>query len=408
VKLWRSVPVLIAVALGMTACGSSDSNDDTQAGGSTATQAAAKTTKPVVIGFAGGTTGFLNFYDGPVKAGAQVAIDEVNAKGGVAGRMLKMISADNKSDTSQIVPAALDVLDKGADILMPTCDYDLGGPAARAAVKQGKLAIGCAGGPLYGRQGIGPLLFNTMSGTPTEAAAMATFAKSKGLAKPYLLKDTTLEYSKTICSYFAESWKAGGGTLAGQDTFQNNDTSLSSQITRMKSAKADSIVLCSYPPGGAAAVKAIRAAGIDAAILGPNAMDGTYWLKAIPHLSNFYNVGYGTVSGEDPDPARAAFFKKFEQATGNPPATSVYPIMGYAAIQAVAKALQLTKGDSSGEALEKALETFKDEPLLSGPTTYTSSCHIPLGRPMQVVEIQKGKASLVGDVTPANLPKSPC
>jgi branched-chain amino acid transport system substrate-binding protein len=247
-----------------------------------------------------------------------------------------------------------------------------------------------------------------MSGTPTEAAAMATFARSEGWAKPYLLKDTTLEYSKTICSYFEQSWEGGGGSLAGQDTFQNSDTSLSSQITRMKSADLDSIVLCSYTPGGAAAVKAIRAAGIDAPIVGPNAMDGTYWLEAIPNLSDFYNVGYGTVSGDDPDADRAEFFEKFEQKTGEPPATSVYPIMGYAAIQTIARALEETNGDADGEALAAAIEGFKDEPLLSGPTSYSADCHIPLGRPMQVVKIDGGKASLVGDVTPENLPESPC
>jgi len=403
VRLRRAVPAMTTVGLAacaVAACGG-ESTSSTQT-------AAAKTTKPIVIGFAGGTTGFLNFYDGPVKAGAELAISEINARGGVAGRKLEMISHDNKSDVNQIVPAALDVLDKGADIVMPTCDYDLGGPAAREAAKRGKLAIGCAGGPLYGRQGIGPLLFNTMSGTPTEAATMAQFAKSRNWTRPYLLKDTSLEYSKTICDYFKQAWQQLGGSLAGEDTFQNSDTSLGSQVTRVKSAHPDAVVLCSYPPGGATAIKALRAAGVAVPILGPNAQDGTYWTKAIPKLSNFYNVAYGSISGDDPVAGRRDFFKRYAQATGSPPASSVYPIMGYAAIQTIAKALELTHGDADGAVLAKALETLKSQPLISGPTTYSATCHIPVGRPLQVVQIQQGKESYVGEITPAHVPKAPC
>jgi branched-chain amino acid transport system substrate-binding protein len=402
-RLQRAAGALLLAALVASAAACGDDDDDQATSSSAATSS-----EPIVIGFAGGTTGFLNFYDGPVKAGAELAISEINAKGGVAGRKLKLIAKDNKSNTDQIVPAALAVLDQGADIVMPTCDYDLGGPAAREADKAGKLAIGCAGGPLYGRQGIGPLLFNTMSGTPSEAASMAEFAKEQGWTKPYLLKDTSLEYSKTICDYFKKSWEALGGQVAGQDTFQNGDSSVGSQITRMKSADFDSVVLCSYVPGGATAIKQLRSAGVDAPILGPAAMDGTYWLKAIPKLSDFYNVANGSVNGDDPNPERKAFFEKFEQQTGAPPASSVYPIMGYAAIQTIAKGLEKTGGKADGAALEKALETFHDEPLISGPTTYTAQCHIPVGRPLQVVEIKAGRASYVGEVKPTKIPKAPC
>jgi branched-chain amino acid transport system substrate-binding protein len=408
VKLRRALSASIGlglVCMAASACGSSSSSSS----GSqvNAAKAAAHTSKPVVIGFAGAATGFVSFYDGPVKAGALLAIADINARGGVAGRKLEMISADNQSNTSQIVPAAQSVLARGADIVMPSCDYNYGGPAARLAQSMGKLAIGCAGGPLYGRQGIGPLLFNTMDGTPSEAAAMAQFAVSRHWTRPYLLDDTSLDYSKTICSYFKQAWRELGGSIAGEDTFENTDSSIASQITQMKSASYDAVVLCSYPPGGATAVKQIRAAGINAPILGPQAQDGTYWLKAIPNLSNFYNVAQGDIN-HDPNPARRRFFARFQATTGQPAASSVYPILGYAAIQTIVLALQKTNGDDTGAALAKAIETFHNEPLISGPTTYTANCHIPVGRPLVVVQIQNGKSSYVGTVKPTKVPPAPC
>ena len=56
---------------------------------------------------------------------------------------------------------------------------DFGSPAARVANKAGKVAIGCAGGLAYGVQGVGPLTFNTYSGSATEGAIMAEWAHKK-------------------------------------------------------------------------------------------------------------------------------------------------------------------------------------------------------------------------------------
>ena len=116
--------------------------------------------KPIVIAMPLALTGIISFYDTPNLAGAQIAVDQINKKGGVLKRPLKIISADTKSDLGLIAGVANSLLDKGADVMIPTLDYDFGGPSARAANARKIPAISEAGDSRFGLQGIGRYLFN--------------------------------------------------------------------------------------------------------------------------------------------------------------------------------------------------------------------------------------------------------
>lgn len=380
-----------------------------------ATVSGAATQKPVVIGFVGAKTGFMSIYDQQVFVGAQVAANEANAAGGVlGGRKIKFITCDSKTNQAQGAVCAQDVVSKGADFVMPSCDFDFGSPAARVANKAGKVAIGCAGGLAYGVQGVGPLTFNTYSGSATEGAIMAEWAhKKKGWRHPYVLTDTYLQYTKDVSTYFNKRWAqlAGSKSFAGQDTFNNADASIAAQISRLRSAasNADFVVVSSLPPGGASAIRQIRGAGINLPILAAAAFDGSYWLSAVPKLSNFYYPALGSLYGDDPNPARAKLlYKDFKKVSGKAPTLASYPLLGYAAVQSLVRGMKMS-GSTSGNAVTKALNSFKNTPLITGATTYTAKCHIPSGRPYLMMQVQKGKPSYTG-VTwkPASVPPHPC
>ena len=102
------------------------------------------------------------------------------------------------------------------------------------------------------------------------------------------------------------------------------------------------------------------------------------------------------------------FFEQFEEMTGEAALVDTYPILGYSLVQTLAKGIELA-GTTEGAELAAALETFEDEPLLAGPTTYTSECHLPVGRSMLIIEYQDGKPSSTGEfVEPEEVPSYPC
>jgi len=386
------VPCLAVVA---SSCGGGGASKQTASG-------------PIVIGTANSLTGVLAPFELAINNGMDVAAADINAAGGVDGRRIKIIHIDAKSDLNLSATATLEVIEKGAQIVVPMCDADYGAPGARAANDKGILAITCAGAPGIGRQTIGPLTFNTYTGSPTESATGAEYAyQTMGWRSAYFLCDRALEYTKVVCEAFKTRWKELGGKVMGEDTFMQSDTSIAAQVTRLDNVtEPDFVVLASYP-GGSPAIKEIRAA-YDGPIVLSAAYSGTFWLKATPHLSNVWVAAVGSSYGDDPRPAVNAFFRKYEELTGEAALVDSYPLLGYSLVQTIAKGVEIS-GTTDGKALAEALETFDDEALLAGPTTYTKDCHVPVSRSLLIIHYEDGKPSSTGDFVRAEkVPPYPC
>ena len=400
-----------ALALALSACSSSGSSGSPGSAtssekGGAPSSSSGDTGKPIIIGAAVAKSGGFELYDNPQIAGMQFAIDQINAAGGINGRKLKIITSDTKTDPAQIQSAAQDVLSKGADVVVTTPDYDFGAPAAIAASKADKVSLGGAGAPEYALQGLGPLHFNVYQGTPTEGVTLAQFAyNTKHWRHPYLLVDTSIAYSKSLCTEFEKSWTAlaGAGSIVGKDTFVNSDPSVANQVSKVRAASsADFVVMCSYPPGGASAIRQLRTANVNLPILGGAGFDGTFWNKAIPNLSDFYNAAMASSAGDDTHPAINDFIKnvKFQGSAS-------YALFGYEIIETLKYGIAKA-GTTEGKALAAAIETMKAASFLVGPTTYSATCHAPVDRPMAMVQVTNGKAKLAGYITPTGVPRTAC
>jgi branched-chain amino acid transport system substrate-binding protein len=389
----------LCAALGTIVASAACSTTDPNKGGE-------GTDKPIIIGAAVAQSGGFELYDGGQTAGMQYAIDKINGAGGVNGRKLQLITADHKTDPAQVQATAQDLLDKGADVIVTTVDYDFGAPAALAAKKANKVSISGAGAPEFGFKGLGPLHFNVYQGTPSESVALSSLAyNDQNLRHPYLLEDTSIQYSKSLCEEFEKAWTklAGAGSIAGRDTFKNSDPSVASQISKIKSAaNADFVMLCSYPPGGASAIRQLRSAGVNLPVYGGSAFDGTFWTDAVPDLSNFYHAAMVSSAGDDPNAAVNQFLSSVKFS-----GSASYALFGELVIETIAKGVAKA-GTADGPALAKAIESFKNEPLLVGPTTYSATCHAPIERQMAMMRIEKGKANFVKAVTPTGAPDNAC
>lgn len=366
--------------------------------------------EPIVIGAAVAKTGIMSQFDIPELQGLELGISDINKRGGILGRPLKLVVADHKSNLNLVQQAALTVIDKGADIVVTTHDFDFGSPAARAAQSKGLLVLGGAGGMGYGRTGLGPLAFNMYPGNVTEGANMAQFAYNQGFRKPFLFQDLSILYTKEVCSFFEKQWKAiGGGSLAGKATFQNNDTSFASQVADVRSSKADAVIICSYPPGGPAVIRQLRAGGVNIPVVASGGgMDGIGWLNAVPGLNNYYDVVMASLAGDDPRAKVNQLFQYIKKQSGRPAQLSAQALTGYAITQVLKRAITQAKGKTDGKSLAQIIERFKGVPLIVGPVTYTPACHIPVGLPMQIRQVKSGKSSWLQTVKVKSVPKSPC
>ncbi|ANN57689.1 branched-chain amino acid ABC transporter substrate-binding protein [Mesorhizobium loti NZP2037] len=358
----------------------------------------------IVVGFATAESGFMEAYDKPATDAALIRIDEINAAGGLLGKKIEVVKADTKSDRAEGAKAGLSVLDQGADLVVVSCDYDFGSPAALAAEAAGKVSFFlCAESVKAGIQGVGPHSFSASVLAAVQGATMAEWAYNKKEAKTfYRLLDSWTEYNKGICDGF--DWmmpklEAKGAKLLGQDTFKNDDPSIAAQISRIKALpkEPDAIMLCTMMPGGVSAIKQIRAAGINSMILNGSGMDGSYWLSAVPDLSNFYVPVQGSIYGDDPNPEVTKFNAAYKAKTGGDP-SSMYVYPGYVMIDVWAKAVERAKSIDA-DAVVAELEKMKNEPTLFGSRTFTSELHHQNQTKYLVADTEKGKPAIIDSWT---------
>lgn len=355
----------------------------------------------IVIGAATSNSGWMAAFDaGPTKA-AQLAVDDINAKGGLLGRKLKFVAIDTKTDQSQTAKAAQELVGQGASLIMTACDFDNGAPAALVAQKAGRLAMSSCGADLkYGNQVIGNNVFSMATDAATTGKVMADWAaRKKGWKTAYVLVDTFIEYDKSLCRGFVEQWKKinGPNAVVLEDSFKNADVSISSQISRYQAlAKpADTMMLCSVPPGLASTIRQFRSAGVNIPVMAGTGGDGSAWHSAVPGLSDYYYLNYSADAGvKELNPEAEAFMAKYEKKWGERPGSG-QTITGYGVVQGWARAVERAK--SFEPAIVRAeLEKFKDEPLASGLTTFTDKLHIDQNRPLLIVNIKSGKPEPLG------------
>ena len=356
----------------------------------------------IIVGFATAETGFMQAYDKPAQDAAMIRIAEINAVGGLLGKQIEVVNADTKTDPAEGAKAGLSVIDNGADMVVVSCDYDFGAPAALTAESSGLISFFlCAESVKAGIQGVGPISFSASVLAAVQGATMAEWSYTKKEARTYYrLLDTWTEYNKGICDGFDYMLpKLADAKLVGEDTFLNEDASIAAQITRIKALpeEPDAIMLCTMMPGAVSAIKQLRAAGINSMILNGSGVDGSYWLSAVPDLSNFFVPVQGSIYGDDPNPEVTAFNAKYKEATGGDPSTQyVYP--GYVMIDVWAKAVERA-GTTETSAVVAELEKMNGEPTLFGPRTFTSELHHQNQARYLIVETNAGKPGVVDEWT---------
>jgi branched-chain amino acid transport system substrate-binding protein len=389
--LRRSIPILSLFALALFAgCGSDEDTEPTSS----------KLPEEITIGAAIAKTGYIAPYDANIAAIEQL-VEETNANGGIDGHKVRIVQADNRSDPQQAAVAAQKVIEQGADVLLLSCEALTAAAAAPVAEENNELNFTmCANEPGFGPPTTGRLSFSGSPSLLSEASARATFLHDKGIERPFLLRDTSIVLGKTDCGAFQQSWEHLGGEIAGSADFKNEDESIASQISELKSSDAGAVMLCSYPPGGAAAIKQIRAAGIDLPIAASASFDGTFWLKGIPNLGDVYVTMNGSAY-DPPDQETAKLFASLKRAGVNTDVSGAL-LASYAAGQLILAAIEET-GSVDGEVLADALEA-KPHPTIVGEVSYTRENHYPT-RTWPVYVFSNGKPKFVTEVKPEFIPE---
>ena len=336
----------------------------------TASSPALSAEDEIVVGAATSFSGWMAAFDVSPTHAAEIAVQDINAAGGVNGKKLKLVHIDTKTDQAQTSRAAQDLIKQGAKLMLTACDFDEGAPAALVAQQAKVIAISSCGADIkYGNLTIGNDVFTMATDAEGTGRILADWAThKKGWKTAYALDDTFIEYDKSECRGFVDEFKKlnGDKAIVLEDTFKNADTLVASQVSRYTAlaSKPDVMIICSVPPGIASAIRQFRSAGVDIPIISGTGGDGSAWHSAVPNLSNYYYLNYSADAGvKELRPDAEAFFQKYEKQFKERPGSG-QGITGYSVIEAWAKAANRA-GSVETDKVRAELEKFTDEPLLS-------------------------------------------
>ena len=422
-KSWIAVAAAAGILLAGCSSSSSDTAAEAPAEEAPAEEAPAEeapaeeapaeggTIEPLNIHIVAAKTGIISPFDIQPAEAFTMAIDELNAAGGIGGQQATVTWTDTKSDPALTTQIAQEAVDAGANIIVTTCDFDFAAPAATVAQANNIPALSLCLGDRKGTDlvTIGPMSLSPSPGNAFKGSAAAEFAyNDKGWTKAYVLQDDLLEYTKSLGAYFKGRFTELGGEIIGEDVFTGNEQlDPAANVTRARDAAkdADVIIIPSVVPAATTMIKAIRDAGINTPIMMPGAaVDGTLVTGAIPNISDFYSLPFACMPAYcegDPDPDVKVFADAFVAKTGIDPYLA-YPVLSYELGKALGAAVEAA-GSTDGPAIIKAFETMPPTDYLTGPIAWSETCHHTTGRQQRVVEYQDGKGKFVTLITPEKI-----
>src|SRR3954447_2845964 len=359
--------------------------------------------KPIVIGWAFDSKGDMAPFDGPALAAAQIRVKQQNAKGGVNGRPLKIVTCDTQGNKPKNAKAcAAKLLGQNVDIVFTTCDVEFAAPVVQDSINAGKLTVApCIGTDLMGPKRFGPkgkLAFSFGNVAQDEGAAMADFAFRKGWRTAAIATNTLLVYFKNVNQAFEARFTQLGGKVVGKESYASFANNVGAAVGRIANTKADVYVTSTAFAELPAFVSGIRSLGNTTPILNSWAGDGTYWNTKEPPVTNYYFVTFASAFGDDPVPAINTLAKQIKAGTGG-------FVQGSAAIDGVVTAIRRSGGSTDGAKLAATMEKFKNVPTLSGLVSFSPRFHTVFGRQYRVMRIENNVAKRVGLVKAGAIPK---
>ena len=279
-KRFLSLGLAMAMAASLTACGSSSSTTETTtaAAADATTAAAGESTaasgEVFKIGGIGPVTGAAAVYGLAVKNGAQIAVDEINADGGINGYQIEFNFQDDEHDAEKSVNAYNTLKDWGMQMIMGTVTSAPCVAVADKTMADNMFQITPSGSSVECAQN--PNVFRVCFSDPDQGAASATYIAENKLAdKIAVIYDSSDVYSSGIYERFASEAANHGLDIVAAEAFTaDSNKDFSTQLQKAKDAGADLVFLPIYYTEASLILNQANTMGYAPKFFGCECMDG--------------------------------------------------------------------------------------------------------------------------------------
>lgn len=378
-KIFALILIATMSIMALSACNSSG---DTSKSGT-------KSTDSIKFGLIGPLTGDASIYGIAVKNGIDLAIEEINAAGGVLDKKVEVEALDDKNDISEAVSAYNNLVSKQMVALLGTVTSKPSIAVAEIA-SEDRMPMLSPTGTAQAITTYGDNVFRVCFTDPFQGKTMAVFAaenlKVKNVAVIY---DNSNDYSEGLAKSFIETVEAKGLTVVANESYGEADKDFRTQLTKIQAAQPEVLFMPDYYQKIALIATQAREIGFDKPLLGGDGWDGVLEVldnsnkKVIDnsYFSNHYSV-------KDTEKVVADFVTNFKAKYNETP--NAFAALAYDSAYIMTNAIK-SAGSTDKEAIIKALKEMTFDGV-TGHITFDEN-----GDPIKsvsIIKLENGETSL--------------
>ena len=350
----------------------------------------------IVVGEFASLTGKEATFGGSSHEGTQLAIEQLNAAGGVLGKKFKLITEDNQTKAGESATVVNKLISKDGAVAI------LGEVASSRSLEAAPICQS-NGVPMISPSSTNPkvtetgdFIFRVCFIDPFQGTVMANFAtKTLKAKKVAVFTDVKSDYSKGLAKYFKEGFTKAGGQIVSELDFNGGDKDFKGQLTTIKGANPDAVFVPGYYTDAALICIQAKEIGLNVPLFGGDGWESDTLTKLGKEAveGNYFSTHYAPDVATDLSKKFVADYQK--RYNGKLP--DAMAALGYDSAMLLADAMKRA-GSTDGAKVRDALAATKDFPAVAGNITINEKRDAV--KSAVILKVDGGKFKFVETVNP--------
>jgi len=373
---WAPVALAIAGALAIALLAGCSANS----GGSASTSGGTTAKEPIKVGAIVSLTGSYAGIGTAEKTALEMEVARINAAGGINGRQIQLIVKDDATDAAKAQAAATQLIDQDKVVAIIGASGTGQTVALRGAVDRAGVAdVSMAGGTAVVKP-LDKMVFATPWANSIVVPYELDYMKKQGIKKIAIIGDSG-GFGKDGMAAFKADAAAAGITIVSEQTFNIGDTDMTAQLSKIKAANPDAVVLVSAGAEAATVAKNYAQLKMTQPLFGTHGNARKQFIDGAGPAAEGFRFAAGKIlvpsaygTGTPAYTTAEDFITRFTKASGGTP-PSTFAGHAYDAINLIANAAKTVTGDLTPAALRDALEKTANWVGIDGTFTYSPTDH---------------------------------
>ncbi|UOF00882.1 ABC transporter substrate-binding protein [Bdellovibrio reynosensis] len=349
----------------------------------------------IVIGEYDSLTGSDATFGLSSNKGVRLALDEINAAGGVKGKKISLVTLDDQGKNEEAAAATTRLITQNKVVAIIGGVASGRSKAAAPIAQTHKVPFVSPASTNPDVTKAGDYVFRICFIDPFQGFVMAKFAnETLKLKKVAILRDVKNDYSVGLADVFRDEFKKRGGEIVTDISYQAGDIDFKAQLTEIRSKNPDGIYIPGYYTEVGLIAQQARQLGIKAPLMGGDGWDSDKLSEIGKDAinGNYYSNHYTT---ESSDPSVTEFIKKFKAKYNETP--DALAALGYDAAKILVAAMERA-ADLSGPAIRDELAKTKDFVGVTGKVSLNENRDAV--KSAVVIQVEGKNRKYVSTVTP--------